>query len=173
MASFKDGDNSTDPRRCTAHSRQTRKRCKNASIPGGRVCRSPRRRGPASADLPSVPDRSQQQRIYECTPERQDCGHVRLAEPSVRLHQHGHPRVVAPTGVVRHPADVHHRVHGLVGHLGHPLVMRLVELPVALRALFALRWKLGELFGKTSNEPHAQRRAPARPRVRTLRTSRL
>jgi hypothetical protein len=39
MASFKGGDNSTDPRRCTAHSRQTGKRCKNASIPGGRVCR--------------------------------------------------------------------------------------------------------------------------------------
>jgi hypothetical protein len=39
MASFKDGDNSTDPRRCTALSRQTGKRCKNASIPGGRVCR--------------------------------------------------------------------------------------------------------------------------------------
>jgi hypothetical protein len=38
-ASFKDGDNSTDPRRCTAHARQTGKRCKNASIPGGRVCR--------------------------------------------------------------------------------------------------------------------------------------
>jgi hypothetical protein len=39
MASFKDGENSTDLRRCTAHSRQTGKRCKNASIPGGRVCR--------------------------------------------------------------------------------------------------------------------------------------
>src|SRR4029453_5624489 len=38
MAAFKDGDNSTDPRRCTAQSRQTGKRCKNASIPGGRVC---------------------------------------------------------------------------------------------------------------------------------------
>jgi hypothetical protein len=31
MASFKGGDNSTDPRRCTAHSRQTGKRSKNAS----------------------------------------------------------------------------------------------------------------------------------------------
>jgi hypothetical protein len=39
MASFKGGENSTDPRRCTAHSSQTGKRCKNASIPGGRVCR--------------------------------------------------------------------------------------------------------------------------------------
>ena len=39
MAAFKDGENSTDPRRCTANSRQTGKRCKNASIPGGRVCR--------------------------------------------------------------------------------------------------------------------------------------
>jgi hypothetical protein len=39
MASFKGGESSTDPRRCTAHSRQTGKRCKNASIPGGRVCR--------------------------------------------------------------------------------------------------------------------------------------
>src|SRR4029450_12432123 len=38
MAAFKDGDNSTDPRRCTAQSRQSGKRCKNASIPGGRVC---------------------------------------------------------------------------------------------------------------------------------------
>jgi hypothetical protein len=39
MASFKGGENSTDPRRCTAHSSQTGKRCKNASILGGRVCR--------------------------------------------------------------------------------------------------------------------------------------
>jgi hypothetical protein len=39
MAAFKDGDNSTDPRRCTAQSRQSGKRCKNASIPGGRICR--------------------------------------------------------------------------------------------------------------------------------------
>jgi hypothetical protein len=39
MASFKGGENSTDPRRCTAQSRQSGKRCKNASIPGGRVCR--------------------------------------------------------------------------------------------------------------------------------------
>jgi hypothetical protein len=39
MAAFKDGENSTDPRRCTANSRQTGKRCKNASIPGGSVCR--------------------------------------------------------------------------------------------------------------------------------------
>jgi hypothetical protein len=39
MASFKGGENSTDPRRCTAHSRQTGRRCKNASMPGGRVCR--------------------------------------------------------------------------------------------------------------------------------------
>jgi hypothetical protein len=39
MASFKGGENSTDPRRCTAHSSQTGKRCKNASIPGGRICR--------------------------------------------------------------------------------------------------------------------------------------
>jgi hypothetical protein len=39
MASFKGGENSTDPRRCTAHSSQTGKRCKNASTPGGRVCR--------------------------------------------------------------------------------------------------------------------------------------
>ena len=38
MASFKGGENSTDPRRCTAHSSQTGKRCRNASIPGGRVC---------------------------------------------------------------------------------------------------------------------------------------
>jgi hypothetical protein len=29
----------SDPRRCTANSRQTGKRCKNASRPGGRVCR--------------------------------------------------------------------------------------------------------------------------------------
>ncbi len=39
MAAFKDGDNSTDPRRCTAQSRQRGKRCKNASILGGRICR--------------------------------------------------------------------------------------------------------------------------------------
>jgi hypothetical protein len=39
MAAFKDGDNSTDPRRCTAQSRQSGKRCKNASILGGRICR--------------------------------------------------------------------------------------------------------------------------------------
>jgi hypothetical protein len=39
MASFKGGENSTDPRRCTAHSSQTGRRCKNASILGGRVCR--------------------------------------------------------------------------------------------------------------------------------------
>jgi hypothetical protein len=39
MASFKGGENSNDPRRCTAQSSQTGKRCKNASIPGGRVCR--------------------------------------------------------------------------------------------------------------------------------------
>jgi hypothetical protein len=39
MASFKGGENSTDPRRCTAHSSQTGKRCKNASILGGRICR--------------------------------------------------------------------------------------------------------------------------------------
>jgi len=32
MASFKGGENSTDPRRCMAHSSQTGKRCKNASI---------------------------------------------------------------------------------------------------------------------------------------------
>src|SRR4029450_6717691 len=32
-------ENSTDRRRCTAHSSQTGKRCKNASIPGGRICR--------------------------------------------------------------------------------------------------------------------------------------
>jgi hypothetical protein len=30
MASFKGGEHSTDPRRCTAHSRQAGKRCKNA-----------------------------------------------------------------------------------------------------------------------------------------------
>jgi hypothetical protein len=40
MASFKGGENSTDPRRCTAHSRRTGKRCKNKSILGGRVYRS-------------------------------------------------------------------------------------------------------------------------------------
>src|SRR4029453_16589387 len=39
MAAFKDGDNSTDARRCTAQSRQTGKRCKNSSILGGRICR--------------------------------------------------------------------------------------------------------------------------------------
>src|SRR5262245_19438120 len=39
MASFKGGEHSNDPRRCTAQSSQTGKRCKNASIPGGRVCR--------------------------------------------------------------------------------------------------------------------------------------
>jgi hypothetical protein len=39
MAAFKDRDNSTDPRRCTAQSRQSGKRCKNASILGGRICR--------------------------------------------------------------------------------------------------------------------------------------
>src|SRR5262245_28796987 len=38
-ASFEGGENSNDPRRCTAQSSQTGKRCKNASIPGGRVCR--------------------------------------------------------------------------------------------------------------------------------------
>src|SRR4029450_2846857 len=32
-------ENSTDRRRCTAHSSQTGKRCKNASIPGGRIGR--------------------------------------------------------------------------------------------------------------------------------------
>jgi hypothetical protein len=35
----KGGENSTDARRCTARSSQTGKRCKNASILGGRVCR--------------------------------------------------------------------------------------------------------------------------------------
>src|SRR4029450_10671379 len=39
MASFKRGEHSTDPRRCTAHSSQTRRRCKNASILGSRICR--------------------------------------------------------------------------------------------------------------------------------------
>jgi hypothetical protein len=39
MASFKSGEHSTDPRRCTAHSSQTRRRCKNASILGSRICR--------------------------------------------------------------------------------------------------------------------------------------
>src|SRR4029450_1249854 len=39
MASFKGGETSTDPRRCTAQSSQTGKRCKNAAILGGRVCR--------------------------------------------------------------------------------------------------------------------------------------
>ena len=39
MAAFKDGDNSTDPRRCSARSRQSGKRCKNSSILGGRICR--------------------------------------------------------------------------------------------------------------------------------------
>ena len=39
MASFKDGGDSTDPRRCTAQSRQSGTRCKNASILGGRICR--------------------------------------------------------------------------------------------------------------------------------------
>ena len=39
MAAFKDGDNSVDPRRCSARSRQSGKRCKNSSILGGRICR--------------------------------------------------------------------------------------------------------------------------------------
>jgi hypothetical protein len=32
MAAFKEGENSTDPRRCTPKSRQTGKRCKNAHL---------------------------------------------------------------------------------------------------------------------------------------------
>src|SRR5262245_18605874 len=39
MASFKGGENSTDPQRCKANSKQTGKQCKNSAIFGARVCR--------------------------------------------------------------------------------------------------------------------------------------
>ena len=85
--------------------------------------------------VPLPRHRPQQHRVHERVAERLDRGHVGPSAPPVRLHQHGHLAVVAIAGVVGDPADVHERVHGLVGELGHPLVARLVDRVEDRRAL--------------------------------------
>ena len=84
-------------------------------------------------------------------------GHVEGAETSVRLHQDGHLAAVA-AGPVRDPADVHHRVHGLVGHLGGPLVV-----PLDRREVNGDEPRSGpaRALAQVRRQPVAQRRHPA------------
>ena len=76
--------------------------------------------------LPPSTDLSDHGRIDTRISKWLDGGHIHGAAQTVRFDQHSQ-LPTEPASSVRDPADMHHRMHSLIGTFGDPLVARLVD----------------------------------------------